>query len=168
MADHPCASSAWLLGPTAHLFPATRVLVFEPGPRCNHHVYLSIGASHVRLGVHRWFCSVAQKRTALWSKSLQRSCITITAKVSMLVTHFQSGGHGWLARHSISCSAFRIRLDLPWRIAGSRGITFGSSGFWLSTNRNVAFDTRKGLEALESRFEAAEIDCLALDRPPVI
>jgi len=168
-AGHPCASTAWVLGPTAQLFPATRVLVFAPGPRCNHHVYVSLGASHVRHGVHREFL--------LCSREPDSSLVEVLAAVvyyhhteGLDVGHTFPIGRPWVAGASLNF--FLLSLPYPF---GPHLENCWVEGhhirlLWLLPiyESECRFRHTEGLEALESRFEAAEIDCLALDRPPVV
>lgn len=168
-AGHPRASTAWLVGPTAQLFPETRVLAFAPGPRCDHHVYVSIGASHVRHGVHREFL--------LCSREADPSLVEILAAVvyyhhtqGLDVGHTFPIGRPWVAGASLDY--FLLSLPYPFGPDLENCWVEGHHVrlLWLLPvyESECRFRQTEGLEALESRFEAAEIDWLALDRPPVV
>jgi hypothetical protein len=167
-AGHPCASTGWLPGPTARLCPASRVLVFAPGPRCDCHVYASIGASHLRDGVHHEFL--------LCSAGPEPSLIEILAMV--VYYHHTEGladghtfpiGRPWLPDASLD--HFLVSRPYPFGP--------GLEDCWVEEHHvrllwllpihasERRFRHAEGLEALETRFDAAGIDYLALDRPPV-
>lgn len=163
---HRSSVTAWGAGPTAQLWPHFRVLHFEPGPRTSRHVYASAGAAAVRSSCRREFF--------LLSRDADASHIETLAMVAYY--HHTEGldcghtfpiGRPWCA--GSGCEAFLVSLPYPF---GPELENAGSEDFrvlWLlpiyESERQLCRE--EGLEALESRFDAAGIDYVDASRPSV-
>ena len=167
-AGHECTVTAWAPGPTARLFPASRVLVFGPGPRGLGYAYVSIGASNVRTDVSREFVILAPRTDSSLTETL----------AMILYYHHTEGldlghtfpiGRPWLPEANLD--HFLVTLPYPFGPAleechvGSHDVQF----LWLMPvhESEVRFRHKYGLEALESRFDRSVVNCLATSRPPV-
>jgi len=165
---HECTVTAWDLGPTPQMFPDARVLLFGPGPRTNHHVYVSVGASLVRSDRHREF--------VLCTRDVQSCHIETLAMITYYhhtegldIGHTLPVGRPW--RPGASCNCFLVSLPYPFgpdlenvKIDG-HDVQF----LWLMPifESESRLRHEKGLEALESLFDANGVEYLDESREPV-
>jgi hypothetical protein len=150
------------------MFPDSRVLVFGPGPRTKHHVYVSVGASLVRADRHREF--------VLCTRDVQASHIETLAMITYYhhtegldVGHTLPVGRPWC--QGASCDCLLVSLPYPFgpELEHCKIESHEVQFLWLMPifESESRFRHMNGLEALESLFETKGVEYLDVCRTPV-
>ena len=168
---HQWVSQRWDKGPIEELVPDFQVLKFSPGQRIGLWVYCSVGASRIgspESGLHEFVVVSPYK-----SDSLVETLAMVThyhANHSLGFGHTLPIGEPWLA--DSLCTNWLISLPYPFgEELELMALQDGHAHVaWLLpiTDAEREFKIQNGLEALEQRFDDAELEFWRVDRDSVV
>ena len=151
----------WTLGPVPELFPDFRVAVFAPGPRTELWVYASIGAWEADpTGENRLEFIMTAPEEDLRQVELVTMVAYYHHKHHLDHAHTLPMGEPWV--ENSSCDHLLVSLPYPFGTElevcalGSENV----SVYWLLpiTRQERDFKVEHGLDALEQKFEDAELE----------
>ncbi|MET7282206.1 suppressor of fused domain protein [Kribbella sp. NPDC005582] len=157
----------WAAGPISEQSPDFRVLRVAPAARGDLWTYLSIGGWAATSGLEFVLCTESAAARAV---ELLAMTVYYQSSRTLGLGHTLPIGEPWLpgstCDHLLISLPYPFGPDLQTCHVGDRHVDF----LWLLpiTESERAFKVASGLEALESRFDQAELRYWQPDRPSVI
>jgi len=168
---HDFEMLSWELGPIKEVVPGFQVIRFAPGPKINMWVYCSVGASeieHSDSGLHEFVVVSPVESNRL-------------VEMLAMVTYYHSNhnlgfghtlpiGEPWL--EGSSCENWLISLPYPFgealEILPLNNIHAHVAWLLPITNAERDFKVQYDLEALEQKFDDAELEYWEIQRDSVV
>ncbi|PQO25136.1 hypothetical protein C5Y96_26930 [Blastopirellula marina] len=170
-AGHPIELFTWELGPIVETLPEFQVARIAPGPKCSLWTYVSIGASeieHADVGRHEFLLTTPFETP----RAVELLAMVSHRHVSdpLGSWHILPIGEPWL--EDATCDVFFFSPPYPFGRALEicNLVDDHLHILWMLpiTQTEREFAKAEGAEALEVKFEEAELEYWRIDRPSVV